>query len=402
MQPSPRLYLDHAATGWPKPPAVYDAMDRYARDLGAAAGRGLYRSAAAADQVVASCRRRLAQLLGVSDPQRIAFFANGTMALNAAILGTVRPGDHVVTTAIEHNSVLRPLHWLQQQIAIDLDIAPCDAAGRVDLSRLEPMLRPQTRLLAISHASNVSGQVQPLEQIAGLLAGRSTLLLCDAAQTLGYLTIDMESSGIDLLAAPGHKGGNGPLGTALLAASPRGSESLRPTLFGGTGSQSESLEMPGNWPSMMEAGNLNVPALAGWDAGLAVLAEQSSQQRSERCQQVSEHLYTVAGSLPFCRVIGGEPSSPPETESDDADRCLPRLPLVSLLPQRIDVATAAALLDSEFSIEVRSGLHCAGLIHDYLGSSPSGTLRVSGGHGTTLADIDRWASAMREILVDLA
>src|SRR5699024_6683893 len=118
-----------------------------------------------------------------------------------------RPGDHVVTTAIEHNSVLRPLHWLQQQIAIDLDIAPCDAAGRVDLSRLEPMLRPQTRLLAISHASNVSGQVQPLEQIAGLLAGRSTLLLCDAAQTLGYLTIDMESSGIDLLAAPGHKGG---------------------------------------------------------------------------------------------------------------------------------------------------------------------------------------------------
>ncbi len=382
-----RLYLDHAATGWPKPPEVYAAMDRYAREGGASAGRGLYRSAAAADQVVASCRRRLAQLLGVSTAQHIAFFANGTAALNAAILGCLQPGDHVVTTAIEHNSVLRPLHWLQQQIGIELEIVPCDAAGEVAIDQLAQRLRPQTRLVALSHASNVTGRIQPLAEVAALLTGRPTLLLCDAAQTLGYVDIDMRAMGIDLLAAPGHKGGQGPLGTALLAASPKGAEQLRPTLFGGTGSQSQSLEMPGSWPAMLEPGNLNVPALAGWEAGLAQWQQAAALVRRESLRRLAIHLWETAMTLPDCRVIGGQP-----TEGADA------LPLVSLVFGSIDVATVAALLDAEFSIEVRAGLHCAGLIHPYLGTAAEGTLRVSGGHGTTLAEIDRWGAAMREIL----
>jgi cysteine desulfurase / selenocysteine lyase len=382
--PAARVYLDHAATGWPKPERVYEAMDRFARQTGAAAGRGAYRSATLADEVVASCRRRIARMVGVSDPARIAFFSNGTTALHAAIFGTVRDGDHVVTTAIEHNSVLRPLEWLRENRGVVVDVAPCDAAGRVDPADVLGLVKPQTRLVAISHASNVTGAVQDIAAVGRQLASGETLLLCDAAQTLGYLPIDVSTLGIDLLAAPGHKGGCGPLGTGMLAVSEKASAWLRPTLFGGTGSASESLDMPRKMPMMLEPGNLNVPAIAGWAAGLDELAKISPQRHAESQSAIATQLHQAVSSIAGVSVIGGD-----------------RLPIVSMTFDGADIGLVATLLDTEFGIEVRSGLHCAALIHRYLGTSPHGTLRASGGHGTTDDQIRRLGDAIAEIAAEL-
>lgn len=386
MSPSelPRVYLDHAATGWPKPERVYQAMDRFARSTGASAGRGGYRSAAIADEVLASCRRRLARLIGADQPQRIAFFSNGTTALNAAIGGVVSAGDHVVTTVTEHNSVLRPLQWLSSERGVRLDIVGCDASGQVDPAEVLARVTPRTRLVAISHGSNVTGAVQDVAAIGQQLQTTETLLLCDAAQTLGYLSIDVQALGIDLLAAPGHKGACGPLGTGMLYVSPKAQSRLRPTIFGGTGSSSQSLEMPAAMPGMLEAGNLNVTALAGWDAGLEALAEEPAEDRQRRCGELADELRRGLSTLPGARAIIGA-----------------RLPIASLTFEQFEVSLAATLLDTEFGIEVRSGLHCAALIHDAIGTAPDGTLRLSAGHTTTAGDIAQAVTALAEILQEL-
>ncbi len=379
-----RIYLDHAATGWPKPPAVYEAMDRFARQVGAAAGRGAYRSASIADEIVASCRRRLARLVNHPSAQNIAFFSNGTTALNAAVFGILRDGDHVITTAIEHNSLLRPLYWLAQHRGITLDIVPCDDSGRVDPAMIAQRLSPGTRLIAISHASNVTGAVQDITAIGDLIRTSETLLLCDAAQTLGYLPIDMQTSGIDMLAAPGHKGAWGPLGTGMLALSDQAASQMRPTVFGGTGSISQQLDMPSVMPGMLEAGNLNVTAIAGWDAGLGELAGEDLAEKLDDQRRIASRLRQVTSQLAGVRAItGGE------------------LPIVSLVFDAVEVGMVATLLDTEFGIEVRSGLHCAALIHDFLATAPQGTLRISGGHGTTLDEIDRLGEALQEIVTEL-
>jgi cysteine desulfurase/selenocysteine lyase len=384
-RPTPtRLYLDHAATGWPKPESVYQAMDHYARDNGAAAGRGAYSSGVAADQIVTSCRRRLARLIGATDPRQVAFFSNGTTALNAAIFGLLRSGDQVVTTAIEHNSLLRPLESLRFDANLSLEIVPCDESGRVDPQAILDRVTRQTRLVAVSHASNVTGAVQDIATLGKALRGTATLLLCDAAQTLGYLPIDLPGLGIDLLAAPGHKGACGPLGTGLLAVSPKAIEQLRPTIFGGTGSASESLVMPDAMPSRLEPGNLNVTALAGWDAGLAWLAQDDQVARTGRIRELTHTLRQTAEGLRAVRAIGAD-----------------RLPILSLTFEGVDVGLVASLLDSEYGIETRSGLHCAPLIHRQLGCSPGGTLRISAGHSTTSDQVLRFGTALREIVTEL-
>lgn len=379
--PLPHVYLDHAATGWPKPEGVYRAMDRYAREIGVAAGRGAYARGGEADGVVASCRRRLARLIRAPDPRNVAFFSNGTTALNAAIFGFVRPGDHVVTTAIEHNSVLRPLEHLRTRSGVTVDIVPCDDQGQVDPQAILDRVRSDTRLVAISHASNVTGAIQPIETLGDALRGSGTRLLCDAAQTLGYLPIDVVAGGIDLLAAPGHKGACGPLGTGLLWASAAALTELQPTVFGGTGLNSESLAMPTTMPNRLEAGNLNVTALAGWDAGLAWLAEVDLAARAAEGKRLAGRLRKVAEDLPGVRAIGAK-----------------ELPILSLTFAHADVGLVASLLDTEFGIEVRSGWHCAPQIHGFLRSLPHGTLRVSGGHSTTFEELARLGEALGQIV----
>jgi selenocysteine lyase/cysteine desulfurase len=263
-----RVYMDHAATSWPKMLGVNAAWMDYQERVGITAGRGSYRSSVLAQSIVEDVRRRLAGMIGAKSASSIAMVHNGTAALNLAFAGLLKAGDHVITTAAEHNSVLRPLHLLSKTAGIRLTIVGCDATGWVDPEDVQKALEPKTRMVAITHASNVTGRIQSIDAIGNMLASSKTLFLVDAAQTLGYIPIDVESLGIDLLAAPGHKGAGGVMGCGMLYANEDAAFQLNAPWVGGSGTQSESLEGPTEWPAKAEAGNLNIPAIAAWQAGL--------------------------------------------------------------------------------------------------------------------------------------
>ena len=412
MAAATRIYLDHAATSWPKPEPALAAMDRFARACGAAAGRGGYRSAVEAGQVIETLRRELADRIHAERPDCVTFHPSGTAALNVAIHGLLRPGDHVVTTAAEHNSVLRPLHHLTSRGQLEWTVVPCDATGRVDPQTLLGAVRDHTRLVAVSHASNVTGVVQPLAEIGQALRDHPAAVLCDAAQTFGYLPIDVRQLGVDLLASPGHKGGQGPFGTAFLYVHPRWHDRIEPLTQGGTGSRSESLEMPAEMPSKLEPGIVNVPALAGWLASHRLVATRPPEQVTSHLRDLDRRLRQGLAALPAVRIFGTAASpqrpdqpgrradsgpntgtvSPPAPETDTGS-----LPIVSLGIEGWSPGDLATILDVEFGIEVRAGLHCAALIHSALGSAPEGTLRVSGGHSTTDREIQAFLDAMGEI-----
>lgn len=388
-----RIYLDHAATRFPKPIEVLDAMHAFSCREEAAVGRGAYRSSQAAGEIVSQLRRQLARWLDADSALEISLHAGGTEALNAALFGILRPGDHVVTTAAEHNSVLRPLAHLANLGTITWDVVPVDATGTASVNEVLRLIRPETRIVTMVHAANVNGAVQPVAELGEALTQRfgseKPLLLCDAAQTFGHLPLSVNEARIDLLAAPGHKGGRGPLGTGLLYVRHSIRQAIRPFLFGGTGTRSESLEMPTDYPTAMEAGNMNVPALAGWLAGLkSATQDQPPQQVLEQCaarsRQFAIDLYSLLEAIPGVRVIG----------KPDA----PLLPVASIQVDGLPASDAAMILDQEFGIEVRSGLHCAALIHDAIGSPPDGTLRISAGETTTADEFKILEDALREIL----
>lgn len=359
-----RIYADHAATGWPKPPGVVDAVTRYMQDVGAAAGRGQYASASTAADVLASTRRSLAAMVGGVAEHCISFHASGTAAIHVALMGTIRPGWHVVTTAAEHNSVLRPLRHLEQSGVITLTIVDVDDCGRVDADKVIAAIGDDTRMIAVTGASNVTGAVQPVEEIGSAARPLGIRVFCDAAQSFGWQPIDVSRVPIDLVAAPGHKATGGPLGTAMLYVDESLHHEMAPVVFGGTGSNSESMAMPTDMPHKLEPGNLNVPAIAGWDVALKACLE--AKDRTPRGRELSRRLWTG------CHAAGFDtPPAPGE------------LPIVPLWSAHATAEELAIVLDQEFGVEARAGLHCAAAVHRYLGSPTDGELRLSLGPDTT-------------------
>lgn len=379
---NPRIYLDQAATGWPKHESVYEAVELQMRDVGAAAGRGSYSSSVMGGNVLQSVRRRAAQLFR-SDPKGFwVLAANGTAALNMAIHGTVRDGNHVVSTAAEHNSVLRPLEWLRKQAKITLSIVQCDSLGFVSADLIKRSIQPETRLVAMTHGSNVTGAINPIQEIAVRIREVSPdcLILVDTAQTAGICEIDLSEWDIDLLATPGHKGLGGPLGTGLLYVGPRASAIIQPLMQGGTGSQSDSLEMPNRLPDMLESGNQNVPAFAGLDAGLEITQSLDLQQIYENNQQRTELLANQLSEISGITVISAS-----------------QLPILSITHDQFTPHDLAMILDSEYGIEVRAGLHCVPLIHQHIGSSGEGTVRVSFSASTPDEHLTAVVDALKDI-----
>lgn len=363
----PRLYLDHAATSWPKDPKVLDAVSKYLRDDGATAGRGAYGSALRSMNWVDRARIAVAHLIGAPNPADVALMNSGTHALNEAIFGSIQPGCHVIATAIEHNSVLRPLERLRQEHAIQLDIAPCNSVGWVDPHDIFKLHRPNTRLLALSHASNVTGAIQEIETIGKWCHEQDIILLVDAAQSLGYVPIDVLKNHIDYLAAPGHKGLGGILGTGILYVAKERQFSHRPLLCGGTGSQSESLAPELPWPTKVEPGNLNVPGVVSLAVAAEIRLNQSIHTLAKTMQTDWEKFRNILSQIPNLHLHA----------SRDAKR---QVSVVSCTHASLAPNDLAAILDAEFQIETRSGLHCAAKIHDYLGTASQGTLRFSFGH----------------------
>jgi len=385
MPGSARIYLDNAATSFPKPEAVYAAVDHYNRQLGAAVGRGAYRQAVEVERVVERCRKRAADLLGAADLKHVVFTFNGTDSLNLALHGLLEPGDHVVTTEMEHNSVLRPLRELALHAGVEVTRVPADASGRVDPANVREALRPGTKLVAVVHASNITGAIQPIEQIGELAHEAGALVLIDAAQTAGHLPIDLGKLPVDLLACPGHKGLLGPLGTGLLCLRPGVEERLRSIRQGGTGSISEQDRQPDALPDKYESGNLNAPGLFGLEASLAWLQEQGIDAIRSHERELTAALVEGLSAVDSLTVYG--PAAFDE-----------RVGVVSVAFDGLEPQVAASILDERFGVQTRAGLHCAPGAHRSIGTlAAGGTVRMSVGPFTTRDDVAAAVAACREI-----
>jgi selenocysteine lyase/cysteine desulfurase len=364
----PRRYLDNAATSWPKPEPVLAAWDRAAREVGAAAGRGAYRSALEAGAIRDRARAAAARLLGGVDPARVALPAGCTLALNAAIHGLLRPGEHAIATAADHNAVLRPLHALARRGIAEGTIVPCDGTGRVDPAAIAAAWRPATRLVACTHASNVTGMGQDVAAIAAVAHARGGLLLVDAAQTLGTVPLDVAALGADVVAAPTHKWLLGVGGVGILWA--RAGVEPEPLLQGGTGSASESLDMPAAFADRLEAGTPDVPALAALAASTEWLAGRGLAALGAASRGLARDCAERLGSLAGVRVFAGDTA-----------------PIVSFTVEGYDPGEVAALLEQVAGVEVRAGLHCAARVHGCLGTAAGGTVRASFGPFNGPADV---------------
>ena len=385
MSATRRIYLDNAATTFPKPEAVYDAVDDYNRRMGAAIGRGAYRATIAATEIVQRCRQKIAHLLGAESGERIIFTCNCTDSLNLALHGSLRAGDHVVTSEVDHNSVLRPLRELQRKLGIEVTRVRADATGKTDPEAFARALRPNTKLVTLVHATNVTGTIQPVADVGEIARKAGALFLVDAAQTAGHLSIDLKSLPIDLLACPGHKGLLGPLGTGVLYIRPGLESRLDSLRQGGTGTQSEDDVQPENLPDKYESGNHNGSGLVGLEAAVSWLAQCGVGAIHDHERALVGQLLDGLARIRGVRVFG------PSAARD-------RVGVVSVTVDGKDPQNVAAMLDQTFGIEVRAGLHCAPGVHRAIGTFDSGgTVRLSVGPFTTAADISAAIEALGEI-----
>jgi cysteine desulfurase / selenocysteine lyase len=374
------LFLDNAATSFPKPDSVYRAMDAAMREVGVAPGRGGYRQSLAAARIVFETRSALAGFFGVSDSSRLIFTHSATESLNIAVSGLLKPGDHVVSTTVEHNALLRPLHLIRSR-GVEVSFVQADREGVVSEHDIARAMRPNTKLVALAHCSNVTGTVQPIGEIARIARAGGALFLVDAAQSAGYFRLHTEKMGIDLLAAPGHKGLFGPPGTGILTIGP--GLRLEPFLVGGTGGNASSADQPEELPERFESGTTNTPALAGLKAGLDFLLETGLDAVRAKGKLLVQQLIEGLRATPGVTVYG-----PAHAERGAA---------VSFNLEGHDPATLGFLFDSSYDISVRAGLHCAPDVHRTIGSYPGGTVRVSPGFFTSEEDIGYFLKALREL-----
>ncbi len=374
------IYLDNAATSHPKPPEVVEAVRHFMVHVGANPGRSGHRLSAQAARIVFDTRQSLAELLGVSDSRQIVFTSNATAGLNIALHGMLGPRDHVVTTSMEHNSVMRTLQHLEQERGVRITVVQADQQGRVDPAAIREALEPKTRLVAINHGSNVVGTIQPIAQIKEAIG--KVPLLVDAAQTAGSYPFSIERDGVDLLAFSGHKSLLGPQGIGGLYVHP--GLDLPPLVRGGTGSRSESDRQPDFLPDKYESGTLNTCGIAGLGAGVRFILDQGVETIHNREMELLEVFWEG-----LRRIAGVVLYGPNSVEA--------RLPTVSLNVRGKSPSQVGGLLDKSHDIMVRVGLHCAPDAHRTIGTFPDGTVRFSAGALNTTDEMEQAVAAVEEI-----
>ncbi|NLC72133.1 MAG: aminotransferase class V-fold PLP-dependent enzyme [Desulfuromonadaceae bacterium] len=374
------IYLDNAATTFPKPDAVWEAVLTCGKERCGNPGRSGHALAAAAARELFSVREAVAGFFNIADSSRLVFTLNATAALNTALYGLLREGDHVVTSSLEHNSVMRPLHALERKGVITLTMVPCGRGGELDPDDVQKALRPATRLVVLTHASNVCGAILPIREIKALLP--EIPLLVDAAQSAGVLPIDVQALGIDLLAFSGHKGLFGPMGTGGLYTAP--GLKLSSLVQGGTGSRSEQLEHPDFLPDLLEAGTPNLPGLSGLRAGVEFLAQQGIATIRDHEMRLTGLLLEGLAGHDKIRLHG-----PADPQAQTA--------VVSVTIDGRDPGAVARSLDREYGIACRASLHCAPVAHRTLGTFPQGTVRLSMSFFNTEAEIKETVRALGDI-----
>lgn len=403
MEKKRLIYLDNAATSFPKPPQVTQAMVHFMEQVGANPGRSGHPLARHAGEIVTSAREGLAHLFNVDDPSRICFTLNVTEALNTILCGYLNPGDHVVTTAMEHNSVMRPLVYWRETGYITLDIAPCDRKGFLDVGALAKLLRKDTRLVVLNHASNVCGTLQDVAAVKAVIG--DIPLLLDTAQTAGTYPIDVKALGVDILAFTGHKGLMGPQGTGGFYV--RDGIELRPLIRGGTGSKSEDLHQPDFMPDSMESGTQNNVGIAGLGAAVEFILAEGVENIRRHEQGLTRALLDGIYDLQSVAIYGPlDPARQTATVSITFDSTLSEGSEGSLgcgainlewFDNSVPISEAEDRLGSQYNILVRVGLHCAPMAHQTIGTFPDGTVRLSMGYFNTLEEIDLAVQAIRRI-----
>ncbi|MFH7326510.1 aminotransferase class V-fold PLP-dependent enzyme [Desulfurivibrio sp. C05AmB] len=374
------IYFDNAATSFPKPPEVLEVLSRLPREIALSPGRAAHRYSLAAGREIFAARELLAEFFGCADSSRVIFTANVTEALNLGIFGLLGSGDHVITTGLEHNSVMRPLRYLESRGEIAISLLPVSAGGEIDPAAIDRLRRPNTRLIIINHASNVCGTIAPLAEIAAR-KGQARLLV-DAAQSAGHLPLAVDEAGIDLLAFTGHKGLFGPTGSGgfVMAAD----LPLRPLRMGGTGSNSEQENQPDFAPDCYEAGTPNTLGIAALAAGIRFINRVGLAAIARHEQDLTDRLLVGLAAISGITLYG-----PP--------RELPRCPVVSLRLAGCAVSELALRLEREFGIMARAGLHCAPAAHRSLGTFPEGTLRLSLSWFNSREEVDSCLAALARL-----
>lgn len=379
------IYFDNAATSWPKPAGVAEAMVHFLDEVGANPGRSGHRLAVEAARIVYSAREAVAELFNAADPLRVVFGANVTEALNLALWGLLRPGDHVITSSMEHNSVMRPLRALEQQ-GVEVTVVQCSSEGSLDPADVEAAIKPNTALVVLNHASNVVGTLLPVAEVGRIAQGHGLLLLVDAAQTAGAYPIDVVADAIDLLAFTGHKSLYGPMGTGGLVIGERLDPAcLRPLKRGGTGSRSEWEEQPDFLPDMCESGTLNAVGLAGLKAGVRWVLEQGVEAIRAHEVALARQMIDGLRDIPGVMVYGGQ----------DAVR---QTAAISFNVRGMEPSEVGLRLDEECGIMCRVGLHCAPAAHRTLGTFPIGTVRFGLGAFSTSEEVEAGMDAVRRFV----
>jgi cysteine desulfurase family protein len=378
------IYFDNPATSWPKPPQVKEAMDRFMEEVGANPGRsGHFRSIEAA-RIVFETREALSVLFHVKDSSRIVFTLNATESINLALKGLLNPGGHVITSSMEHNSVMRPLRDLEKK-GIELSVIPCSNEGMLDPKEVERKIRSNTKMVVLNHGSNVTGTLLPIKEVGFITKRHDLLFLVDAAQTAGTCPIDVEREGIDLLAFTGHKSLYGPQGTGGLVIGERIQEKeMIPLKQGGTGSRSEFEDQPDFLPDCFESGTPNGVGLAGLLAGVQFVLEKGVEEIRQNEMPLIEKLIKGLKEIPQVRLYG------PENQGD-------RIATLSFNVAQRSPSEMASRLEKEFGILCRPGLHCAPAAHRTLGTFPEGTIRFGLSAFSTEAEIETAIQAVSQI-----
>ena len=373
------IYLDNAATSYQKPEAVYQAVQEAMHHMGNS-GRGAHGASLDASRQIYSARELLAELFHAGDPSRVAFTANSTESLNMAVFGLFGPGDHIITTMLEHNSVLRPLYLLEEA-GLELTILPADQNGCICYEDIEKVIRPNTKGIICTHASNLTGNMVDIGWIGRFCRKIGLLFVVDASQTAGVFDIDMEEMGIDVLCFTGHKGLLGPQGTGGICV--RQGVAVRPLIVGGSGVHSYSKAHPEDMPTALEAGTLNGHGIAGLYAAFRYIQETGMEQIRERELSLMRQFYDGVRTIPGVTIYG--------------DFTGQRAPIVSLNIRDYDSGEVADELAYHYEIYTRAGAHCAPLMHRALGTESTGAVRFSMSHFNTEAEIDEAVRAVHEI-----
>ena len=375
------IYLDNAATTYPKPNEVYDAILDCMKNYGANPGRAGHKLAMRAGREIYDTRENIAKLFNIENPMNIIFTSNATDSLNLAIKGVVKEGDHIITTSMEHNSVIRPIKALEEN-GVENTIVECNKEGFLNCEDIEEAIKPNTKLIVTTHASNVCGTLIDIKKVGEIAHKHNIIYLVDASQTAGVYDIDVKDMHIDMLAAPGHKCLLGPQGTGLLYV--KDSLTLKILKEGGTGSQSEDLFQPNLVPDRYESGTHNTPGIAGLNAGIKFILQEGIDKIREHEEKLCQYMLDRLNEIPNIQIYGSKSAKD-------------RAAVISINIGNMDSGEITFLLDSEYDIATRSGIHCSPLAHKTLGTLEKGAVRFSLGYFNTEEDVDKAIEALKLI-----